>query len=234
MKVYEESVLEKLIREERWKRLEAEMKEPLEQENESAEALGVTHQPGCAVPDTGCAKSLIGLETLNRHEQAMGRKVSWVKDAKRQRFRGFDDSLQESMGAVELPWRLKNKIITFIVHVVPGNSGLLLSRPDLKSLGARMDLARDELYLKELDETVPMMETPAGHYEIDLLGRGDAVKAKPAFPSTVRIAEVDAVTDDGGGAHVAVAADWACRSPCRDPEPNTMSKEGSTVLMSFQ
>ena len=44
---------------------------------------------------------------------------------------GFDDSTQHSQGAIELEWDLAEKIIRFVAHVVPGNSGLLLSRSDL-------------------------------------------------------------------------------------------------------
>ena len=47
------------------------------------------------------------------------------------KFRGFDDSTQHSQGAEELEWDLGDKIIRFVAHVIPGNSGLLLSRSDL-------------------------------------------------------------------------------------------------------
>eukprot|EP00959_Pyramimonas_sp_CCMP1952_P265338 5548263-Pyramimonas_sp.AAC.1 len=71
------------------------MKEQQEDENASPEkrateegtVLGVTHTDGCSVPDTGRCKSLIGEETLTKHEAATGRQARWLKDAKPMRFR---------------------------------------------------------------------------------------------------------------------------------------------------
>ena len=37
-----------------------------------AEALGVCHRPGCAVPETGYAKALIGCRALARHVAVTG------------------------------------------------------------------------------------------------------------------------------------------------------------------
>ena len=45
-------------------------------------------------------------------------------------------STQHSQGAVEQQWDLGDKTIRFVAYAVPGNSGLLLGRSDLKALGA--------------------------------------------------------------------------------------------------
>ncbi|CAK0862474.1 unnamed protein product [Prorocentrum cordatum] len=197
LKVHEDNVLAKLIQQERWKRLAHEMKEQQEDEYASVEkrvaeegtVLGVTHADGCPVPDTGCCKSLIGEETLTKHEAATGKKARWLKDAKPMRFRGFDNSVQESVGAVELDWEIKNFIVTFVVYVVPGSAGFLMSKPDMKALGAALDLETDSLYLKRLGLTIPMSETVAGHYEIDFLNREKKVK-RQAHTSSVRVRDV--------------------------------------------
>ncbi|CAK0792131.1 unnamed protein product, partial [Prorocentrum cordatum] len=186
LKVHEDNVLARLIQQERWKRLAHEMKEQQEDEYASVEkraaeegtVLGVTHADGCSVPDTGCCKSLIGEETLTKHEAATGKQARWLKDAKPMRFRGFDNSVQESVGAVELDWEIKNFIVTFVVYVVPGSAGFLMSKPDMKALGAALDLETDSLYLKRLGLTIPLSETVAGHYEIDFLNREKKVKRR--------------------------------------------------------
>eukprot|EP00959_Pyramimonas_sp_CCMP1952_P313544 6562897-Pyramimonas_sp.AAC.1 len=69
------------------------------------------------------------------------------------RFRGFDNSVQGSIGAVELDWLIKGYQVTFVVHAVPGAAGFLMSKPDLKDLGAAIDHETDSLYLKKLDIT---------------------------------------------------------------------------------
>ncbi|CAK0911130.1 unnamed protein product, partial [Prorocentrum cordatum] len=129
LKVHEDNVLAKLIQEERWKRLEHGMKEKQEDDDATPEVkateegtvLGVAHSDGCSVPDTGCCKTLIGEETLMKHEAATGKKAKWLKDVRPMRFRGLDNGVQESIGAVELDWAIKNYIVTFAVYVVPGH-----------------------------------------------------------------------------------------------------------------
>ena len=79
------------------------------------------------------------------------------------RFRGFDDSVQRSTGAVELEWTVADCKATFVAHVVPGNAGLLLNRPDLKSHRGSSRLGADTLHLAKLDRTVELKETKAGH-----------------------------------------------------------------------
>ena len=136
-----------------------------------ADVIGVCHRPGSAVPDTGCAKTLIGRSALKRHVEASGKEPRWVSNVRPVRFRGFDDSTQLSQGAVDLEWDLGVETISFVAHVVPGNSGLLLSRFDLKALGATIDLGNDQLHLDNPKVTLKLSTTPAGHYEIDLLHR---------------------------------------------------------------
>ena len=63
-----------------------------------AEVLGVCHRPGCAVPDAGCARTLIGQSALRRHVEASGKEPRWLSDVRPVKFRGFDDSTQHSQG----------------------------------------------------------------------------------------------------------------------------------------
>ena len=91
-----------------------------------AEVLAVCHRPGCAVPDAGCARTLIGQSALRRHVEASGKEPRWLSDVRPVKFRGFDDSTQHSQEAVELEFDLEETVIRFVAHVVPGNSGLLL------------------------------------------------------------------------------------------------------------
>ena len=55
------------MREERWQRFTLEQNEADEGDQSDAEALGVRHRPGCAIPDTGCAQTLICHSAQKRH-----------------------------------------------------------------------------------------------------------------------------------------------------------------------
>ena len=70
---------------------------------------------------------------------------------------------------MELEWDLGEEIIRFVAHVVPRNSGLLLSRSALKALRATIDLRNDQLHLENPGALLKLSTTPAGHYETDLV-----------------------------------------------------------------
>ena len=119
----------------------------------------------------GGAKILIGQSALRRHVRVSGKEPRWLSDVRPVKFRGFDDSTQHSQEAVELEWDLGEKIIRVVAHVVPGISELLLSRSDLKALGATIDLRNDQLQLENPKKILELSTNPAGHHEIDLLNR---------------------------------------------------------------
>ena len=77
---------------------------------------------------------------------------------------------------IELDWPVKGYRVTRTAHAVPGAAGFLMSKPDLKALGAAINLETDSMYLKRLDMTMPLNETAAGNYEIDFLNREKGVQ----------------------------------------------------------
>ena len=159
LSAHEQTHPENLVREERWRRLSRERQDS-EEEQQDAEVLGVRHRPGYAVLDTSYAKTLIGRRAMARHVAETGARSRWLPDSAHVRINGVDDRTQQSSSAVELEWRGR-KLIHFVAHVVPGNSGLLLSRPDLKALGAKIDLRSDQLHLSNLTVTLKLTTTPA-------------------------------------------------------------------------
>ena len=103
-----------------------------------------------------------------------GLSKTWLSNVRPVKLTDFDDSTQRSQAAVELA-RVREKMIRFVIHVVLRNSGLLLSRADLKVAGATIDLKHDQQHLENLRTTVKLSTTPAGHREIDLLNRHSEV-----------------------------------------------------------
>ena len=81
-------------------------------------------------------------------------------------------------------------MIHSVAHAIPGNSGLLLALPDLKTRGATIDFQNDQLHLLNLDVTLNLTTTPAGHYEIDLLVR-PRKNEHDILSSTVKVSETD-------------------------------------------
>ena len=79
---------EKPMREVRWKHFR--------------KALGVCHRPGCAVPDTGCAETLIGQGALERHVEVCGREPRWLSNVCPVTFRGFDDQHSAIAGNIRI------------------------------------------------------------------------------------------------------------------------------------
>ena len=73
-----ESHLEKLVREERWKRLTLEQNEADKSNQSDAEVLRVCHRPSCAVPDTVCGKTLIGQSAVKRYVKVNGNEPRWL------------------------------------------------------------------------------------------------------------------------------------------------------------
>ena len=71
-------------------------------EQSDAEVLGVCHRPGCAVSDTGCAKTLIDKSALKCHVEDSGREPRWLTNVRPVKFTRLDDSAQHSQEAVEL------------------------------------------------------------------------------------------------------------------------------------
>ena len=193
-----ESHLEKLMKEERWKRLTLEQTEADAGGQSDAEVFGVCHRPGCAVADTDCAKTVIGQSALKRHVEVRGREPRWLSHVRPVKFREFDDSTQHSQGAVEMECDVGGKVIRFVAHVVLGNSRLLLSRSDLKAVGATIDLRNDQLHLENPWTPLKLSTASAGHYEVDLLNRTrdaagvDSLDESPG--STVKVSPKDGST----------------------------------------
>ena len=139
------------------------------------------HDAGCAIPDTGCGKSVLGEKTLQAFCHLSKSTPEWIPGAKKLVFKGFGGYSQSSIGVCYILWRLpQNAVVKLRVHVVPGTVGFLISRPALKRLGAQWDMEKDTIYLAKLGISVPLGETQDGdHYEIDLLGRSSVKQPKP-------------------------------------------------------
>ena len=85
-------------------------------------------------------------------------------------FRYGNSSMDKSIGVSELECDIGGKMVLLRVHVLLGTVPLLISKPALKALGARIDLTSDALELSALGVTAPLRTGAYGHYQLDLSG----------------------------------------------------------------
>ena len=138
-------------------------------ECDESETLMV-HSPGAGVIDPGCARALIGLETLQELVEVTGEDIPIEEDHKVVTFKGFSGDEQHSIGICWIPWKLGKHTEMVEVYVVPGKAGFLISKPLLKKLGCTLDMERDELVFPRLGVRVRLQTTRGGHYEVLLDG----------------------------------------------------------------
>ena len=118
---------------------------------------------------------------MKRHEEAMrvhGLRVDDL-ETKPHRFRYGNGSADVSNRRVQVPIYICGREMKMRLHVVPGEVPLLVSKRFLKSLGARVALDSNEIYLSAVGVTAKMHERPDGSYQIDLLD----MKPKPVIKS---------------------------------------------------
>ena len=149
--------------------------------------------PGFAILDSGCGKSVIGANTLSEFRRMW--KAAGIQQpeavAEQNVFRFGNGAQEVSQAIVELPVSLAGKRGLVRAAVIKGNAPLLLSRPALKTLRARMDFGSDSLYLFDDERMIPMITNEAGQYIIPV-AKFESVD-KPAEPKTDQANEMMSV-----------------------------------------
>jgi hypothetical protein len=151
---------------------------------EEAEVATTSHEPGFGIVDSGCAKGVVGADTLAAHESvaaSRSMKVRWLKEWKPMRFRYGNSTCDESIGLVEIMGIIQGKTLYLRLHVVPGAVPLLISKPILKELGGILNFQEDTLELTKIGAKVQLLTGPSGHYQLDLLGLGALKSAEVGF-----------------------------------------------------
>ena len=136
-------------------------------------ALHLISSPGFAVLDSGCGRSVIGADTLAQFRslwKAAG--LGPAHEHKEQNsFRFGNGSLEVSNKVIEMPISIAGKHGVIRAAVIRGQAPLLLSRPALKRLQARLDFDKDELVLFDEGIRVPLRVNEAGQYVVPVLGQ---------------------------------------------------------------
>ncbi|CAE7029162.1 RE2 [Symbiodinium sp. CCMP2592] len=130
--------------------------------------LLLVSSPGFAVLDSGCGKSVIGEITLQAFRKLWSSAgiEQPAETPELNTFRFGNGAQQVSNRIVTMPVCLGGRRGVVRAAVIGGQAPLLLSRPALKTLAARMDFGRDELVLFEGHQAIPMSTNEAGQYII--------------------------------------------------------------------
>eukprot|EP00435_Cladocopium_sp_Y103_P015753 s1700_g3.t2 len=131
----------------------------------------LVHPAGFGVVDTGCGRGVIGEETLKRHEGALCKHGLHIEELETRphKFRYGNGSADVSNRRVQIPIYIRGRELKMRLHVVPGEVPLLVSKRFLKSVGARVAMDSNEIYLSAVGVTAKMVERPDGSCQLDLL-----------------------------------------------------------------
>ena len=136
--------------------------------------------PGFAILDSGCGKSVIGENTLRAFRGLW--KEAGVQQpkavAETNVFRFGNGAQETSEAVIELPVSLAGRRGLVRAAVIRGNAPLLLSRPALKTLNAKMDFQNDEIHLFDDNKVVPMVTNEAGQYTIPVADFGPPTESE--------------------------------------------------------
>ena len=139
-------------------------------------AIWCTHPAGFGVVDTGCGRSVIGEETLKRHEAALSKHGLHVE--KPHRFRYGNRSADISHRRVQVTIFIRGREVRMRLHVVPGEVPLLVSKRFLKSLGASVAMDSNKVYLSVVGVTTKMVERHDGSCQMNILDMTPAPAVK--------------------------------------------------------
>eukprot|EP00435_Cladocopium_sp_Y103_P057771 s2526_g20.t1 len=148
-------------------------------------ASGLIQSPGYGVVDSGCGRTLVGQHTLDLlkpmiEECGYGTVVSYHADNS---FRFGNGAIERSQIAVKIPVGIAGRFGLIDAAVISGSAPLLIGRPTLEKLQAKIDFGESALHF--LDTKAAMITNEAGQVLIDILDFPKKVRSKPAQDRSV-------------------------------------------------
>ena len=162
---------------------------------------GLVQSPGFGVVDSGCGRTLIGRNTLDVLQQLiLDRGMGLVKEyAVENVFRFGNGAVEKSTTAVRIPVGVAKQFGVIDAAVISGNAPLLIGRPTLEKMRARIDFSDGSLHF--LDTKAKMNTNSAGQVLIDVLDFPEHAKsAKHQDHSSASVSPEDEgiITGNGG------------------------------------
>lgn len=155
---------------------------------------GLVQSPGFGVVDSGCGRTLIGRNTLTILQQLIydcGR--GKIKEyAVENLFRFGNGAVERSDVAVRIPVGVAGQLGMIDAAVISGNAPLLIGRPTLEKMRARIDFSDGTLHF--LDTKAKMTTNAAGQVLINVLDFPNKISKSKSQIQDSQSAEAD---DDG-------------------------------------
>ena len=127
------------------------------------------------VLDSGCGRTIIGLETLSDFEKMLNNR-NMPKPSRRTEYNSFrfgNGATEISTEVAMLPCFLAGRRGVISAAVVQGKAPLLISRGALQTLKACLDFQNNQVQLFDDRVVVPLATNSAGQYVINLLDKPD-------------------------------------------------------------
>ena len=161
-----------------------------------------------AVPDTACRKTLIGEYTLYGMESKLRAKGFDVhRFGETNEFRFGNAGTLTSKEVARIPIRIGRSRMLINAAILPGSGArtpLLFSKELMKCLKGVIDLEKDEMFFRRLNERVKLSITQRGHYAIPVLEATEPAEILESHDPGSRSFSARP------GAHEGVAARRAC------------------------
>ena len=131
--------------------------------------------PGFGVLDSGCSRTIIGVETLSEFEKMLNHR-NMPQPSRRTEYNSFrfgNGATEISTEVAMLPCFLAGRRGVISAAVVQGKAPLLISRGALQTLKACLDFQNNQIQLFDDRVVVPLATNAAGQYVINLLDKPD-------------------------------------------------------------
>lgn len=146
--------------------------EPPLRSSTTSETLLVS-SPGFGVLDSGCGRTIVGAETLEQFKALW--KAQGIAEPQLEpeinHFKYGNGAQETSESVIRMPVIIAGRQGIIKAAVVQGKAPLLISRPALKSLRARIDFGSDKLCVFDDQVMVPLQTNEAGQYILELTGQ---------------------------------------------------------------
>ena len=118
------------------------------------------------IVDCGCLRGLMGYKEYEKLKKKYEYELFKLK--RKESFRFGPSKTYSSESKVRIPMMIKNSKFHIDFFLIEANIPILIGNDFLKPVGGSINIGEKQLEIKELDESIQMVETPGGHFFIPL------------------------------------------------------------------
>ena len=132
---------------------------------------GLISSPGYGIVDSGCGRTLIGRQTLEKLSKLLSAHTDRVIEEydSNSSFRFGNGAKEDSSRAVRIPVGIGHRLGIIDAAVISGRAPLLLGRPTLERMQVVLDFSQKCMKFLGQDNPIPMHSNSAGQLLIDVL-----------------------------------------------------------------